>query len=92
MKFWLAYKMAIIASEWKIIDRIIQLKEFLKQILNILKDEKINKELTDIFNKLDNQRIDEDMIDKAYINTILSLYFTFKERNEFINLTFNSKF
>ena len=80
----LALELSILGSEWKYDDKLNQLKLFLKNILEYLKDQDINDELKNILIKLEYKNINESIINEQYFNTIICLYNSFKKRYEFL--------
>ena len=77
----LALRLAILGSEWKAKDSKIELSKLLNEILKVLKG---NANLKNIYDLITKNNIKENDLDKAYYDTIMELYQTFKQRYELI--------
>ena len=80
----LAYKIAKLGSEWDNKDKIIFLTDLLNKIKDILEKEEIYNDISQILKIINTKNIKEGSVDKAFVDTIILLYFNFKKRYELI--------
>jgi len=79
----LTYVLSVLGSEWKYSDKKYLLNIFLESIFEVL-DKNYYKELVDIYKSIQKPSIPEESLNKAYYDTIISLYKIFKDRYNFI--------
>ena len=76
----LAYMITTIALKWNNREKMDEMKKLLNKILEFLHDMEINKNIYEIFSSMN-----DNNVDKIYIEVILMLFDIFKDRFETIN-------
>ena len=84
----LAYKLSIIGSEWNSNDKKELLLDLLEKVYNII-GQNNNEKLKEIYIEINRDNISDNLLNKAYYDSIFTLYQILKERYSFIK-SFNS--
>ena len=84
----LAYKLSIIGSEWDSNDKKKLLLDLLEKVYNII-GQNNNEKLIEIYIEINRDNISDNLLNKAYYDSIFTLYQILKERYSFIK-SFNS--